>query len=63
MTNSHVIPLHQVKQKVMEAATGDENILTDLDVAIFEPIIQYLPPLLHNSKSAFYILMNTLNVC
>ncbi len=49
-------------QKVMEAATGDENLLADLDVAIFEPIIQYLPPLLHNPKSSFYILTNTLYI-
>jgi hypothetical protein len=62
MTNSHGIPLHQVKQKSMEAATGDENLLTDPDVAIFEPIIQYLPPLLQNPKSALDILSNTLYV-
>jgi hypothetical protein len=61
-TNSHGILLHQVKQKVVEAATGDENLLTDPDVTIFEPIIQYLPPLLQNPKSTFYILTNTLYV-
>jgi hypothetical protein len=59
-TNSHGIPLHQFKQKDIEAATGDENLLADPDVAIFEPIFQYSPPLLHNPKSAFYILTNTL---
>ncbi len=61
-TNSHSIPLHPVKQKNTEAATGDENLIAHPDVAKFEPIIQYSTLHLEFPKSALYILTNTLYV-
>ena len=44
-TNPHIIPVHQVQQKVMNAAACDEYLLAILNISVVKSVIQNPPPL------------------
>ena len=61
-TYPNVRLLHQIQEEVIQATARHEYFLANLNITLVKSIVEYPPPLLHDSERTLHILSNTLDV-
>ena len=61
-TNPDICPLHQIQHEVIQATACNKYVVTFDNLVLVKSIVQYMPPLLNDPKSALYVLANALDV-
>jgi hypothetical protein len=62
MTNPDICPLHQIQHEVIQATACHKYFVTFDDLALVKSVVQYMPPLLNDPKSALHVLADALDV-
>ena len=61
-TYPNVRLLHQIQEEVIQATARHEYFLANRNITLVKSIVEYPPPLLHDSERTLHILSNTLDV-
>ena len=61
-TNPDMYPLHQIQHEVIQATACNKYFVTFDNVTLVKSVVQYMPPLLNDPKSALHVRVNALGV-